>query len=123
MKRIIFWGVTLIAVVCVLMPVSSFAKAKWTIKFGHDHKLSSPHHAAALMIKERLESGSSGEIQVTVFPDQTLGTGVQMVEMLQAGAIQMLGTATSQVQPIHPPMQVLSLPFLFKTKEDFYRNL
>lgn len=116
--------VILLSVLCLALWNAPFSQAaKYEIKFGHDHKETSPHHKAALWVKEKLERESNGEIAVTIFPSQMLGTGIQMVEMLQAGAIQLLAVPTSNVQVIQPGLQVLGLPFLFPDQETLYEKL
>jgi hypothetical protein len=64
-------------------------------------------------LKKLVEEGSNGEIAVKIFPSQLLGTGLQMSEMVQAGALEILAIPTSNMQVLHPSLQVLDLPFLF----------
>lgn len=115
-------GALIALLCCALTPINASA-AKYQIKFGHDHKDTSPHHQAALWLKNKLEKESNGEIEVTIYPTQMLGTGPQMVEMLQTGAIQMLAVPISNVQSIQPAMQVLELPFLFPDQKALYAKL
>jgi tripartite ATP-independent transporter DctP family solute receptor len=89
------------------------AAPKWSIKFGHDQPEKSPHHDGALYFKKLVEEGSKGEIEVKMFPTQLMGTGVQMSEMVQAGALEILAIPTSNMQVLQPALQVLDLPFLF----------
>jgi tripartite ATP-independent transporter DctP family solute receptor len=120
MKRLITLS---LALVFIWALTSTASAAKWNIKFGHDHKETSPHHKAALWMKEQIEKGSNGEIAVEIFPSQLLGTGIQMVEMVQTGALQLLAVPTSNVQVIHPPLQILGLPFLFTSSDKLYEAL
>jgi C4-dicarboxylate-binding protein DctP len=99
------------------------AAAKWNIKFGHDQPEKSPHHDGALYFKKLVEEGSNGEIAVKLFPSQLLGTGLQMSEMVQAGALEILAIPTSNMQVLHPSLQVLDLPFLFPDREALFRVL
>ncbi len=122
MKRYLAMILTLALMLTWGLPGPAMA-AKWTIKFGHDHKETSPHHRAALWMKEQIEKGSGGEIEVKIYPTQLLGTGIQMVEMVQAGALELLAVPTSNVQVIHPAMQILGLPFLFTSSEAMYEAL
>ncbi len=94
--------------------------ATWEMRFGHDQREKSPHHDAALYLKKLIEEGSNGDINVTVYPNQLLGSGVQMVEMVQAGAIEMIAVPTAKIQVIAPAFQILDLPFLFPSKKDLY---
>jgi C4-dicarboxylate-binding protein DctP len=50
-----------------------------------------------------------------------LGSGVQTVEQVQAGAIEAACLPTAWVAPIAPSVQVLDLPFLFPSREVAYR--
>jgi len=46
-----------------------------------------------------------------------------MSEMVQAGALEILAIPTSNMQVLHPPLQVLDLPFLFPDREALFRIL
>lgn len=123
MKRILYVTISLLTVVALMSAGPALAAAKWKIKFGHDHKEDSAHHKAALFMKKKIEEGSNGEIQISIYPTQLLGTGIQMVEMVQAGALELLAVPTSNVQVIHPPLQILGLPFLFENREELHKAL
>jgi tripartite ATP-independent transporter DctP family solute receptor len=108
-------------VICMILAFSfsltilsvGLAAPKWVAKFGHDQPEKSPHHDGALYFKKLVEEGSKGEIEVKLYPSQLLGTGLQMSEMVQAGALELLAIPTSNMQVLHPALQVLDLPFLF----------
>ncbi len=122
MKRILV--LALLSSVIILAAVGAApAAAKWNIKLGHDQPEKSPHHDGALYFKKLVEEGSQGEIAVKVFPSQLLGTGLQMSEMVQAGALEVLAIPTSNMQVLHPALQVLDLPFLFPDREALFRVL
>ena len=97
--------------------------AKWNAKLGHDQPATSPHHQALVKFKDTVEKGSNGEIAIEIFDHQKLGTGIQMVEMVQAGALEFLAVPTSNVQVIEPAFQVLDLPFLVSSRDDLYKLL
>ncbi len=115
-----------LALLAVLLfaPLAGIASAApVNIRFGHDQTEQSPHHEAALYFKQLVEDGSNGKLTVTVYPNQLLGTGVQMVEMVQAGAVEMIAVPTAKIQVVAPCFQVLDLPFLFAGKEELYKVL
>jgi tripartite ATP-independent transporter DctP family solute receptor len=107
----------------VAMEGAATAAPKWKIKLGHDHKEDSPHHEAALMFKKKVEEATKGEIEITIHPTGLLGTGIQMVEMVQAGALELLAIPTSNVQVIHPALQIMELPFLFPNRDEMNKAL
>ena len=123
MKRIVTVGFLAAFLFTIAGAGTASAAAKWNIKFGHDQPEKSPHHDGALYFKKLVEEGSQGEIAVKIFPSQLLGTGVQMSEMVQAGALEVLAIPTSNMQVLHPALQVLDLPFLFPDREALFRVL
>lgn len=121
MKRILVIGLIFSVTLTLASPGTISAAAKWNIKFGHDQPEKSPHNDGALYFKKLVEEGSNGEIAIKIFPSQLLGTGLQMSEMVQAGALEVLAIPTSNMQVLHPSLQVLDLPFLFPDREALFR--
>ncbi len=113
----------LFIVVSFVVTAAPAMAAKYKMRFGHDQTEQSPHQEAALYLKKLIEEGSNGEIEVTIYPNQLLGSGTQMVEMVQAGAVEMIAVPTAKIQAVAPTFQILDLPFLFSTKEDLYKEL
>ena len=97
------------------------ASAQTVIKMGHDQPEKSTHHQAALKWKAAVEARSKGAYRVELFPASTLGSGVAMVEQLQAGAIQAVAVPSAWIAPIVPDVQVLDLPFLFPSRDVLYK--
>jgi C4-dicarboxylate-binding protein DctP len=97
------------------------APAQTVIKVGHDQPDRSTHHQAALKWKELVEARTGGKVQVRLFPAMVLGSGTQMVEQTQAGALEVSILPTGWVAPLAPSVQVLDLPFLFPSREVLYR--
>ncbi len=107
--------------VAALSLTSIGASAQTTIKLGHDQPDRSTHHQAALKWKELVESRTNGQVRVQVFPSMQLGSGTQMVEQVQAGAVEAAVLPTGWIAPVSPPVQVLDLPFLFPNREIAYK--
>jgi C4-dicarboxylate-binding protein DctP len=97
------------------------ALAQATIKVGHDQPEPSTHHQAALKWKELVEQRTGGKLKVQVFPSSQLGSGTQMVEQVQAGALEVAILPTAWIAPLAPSVQVLDLPFLFPSREVAHR--
>ncbi len=95
--------------------------AQTTMKLGHDQPDRSTHHKAAQKFKELVESRTDGKIKVDIFPSMMLGSGTQMVEQVQAGALEAAVLPTGWIAPIVQQVQVLDLPFLFPSREILYR--
>src|SRR5512147_2392037 len=95
------------------LALAGHAQSQTVIKVGHDQPDRSTHHQAALKWKELVEARTSGQVQVRLFPAMTLGSGTQMVEQVQAGALEVAILPTGWVAPLAPSVQILDLPFLF----------
>ncbi|WP_026380663.1 TRAP transporter substrate-binding protein [Afifella pfennigii] len=96
------------------------AQAETLIKLGHDQPEDSTHHQAALRWKELVEERTDGEVKVQIFPSRLLGSGTQMIEQAQAGAIEAVVLPTGWAAPFAPSVSVLDLPFLFPSRETTY---
>jgi tripartite ATP-independent transporter DctP family solute receptor len=100
---------------------ASMAHAQTVIKVAHDQPERSSHHQAALKWKELVEARTGGKYQVRMYPAMLLGSGTQMVEQTQAGALEVSILPTGWIAPLAPSVQVLDLPFLFPSREVAYR--
>ena len=110
-----------ISIISMIGLLSAGANAQVTIKLGHDQPDTSTHHAAAEKWKELVEERTGGAVTVEIFPASQLGSGTQMVEQVQAGALEAAVLPTAWVAPLAPSVQVLDLPFLFPSREVAYR--
>ncbi len=84
-----------------------------TMRFGSDSPMAAPHTKSALVMKELVEKGTSGRVQVTVFPDGQLGGGMAMTNSIKTGSLDATVTAVSLISPAVPEIDVFSLPFLY----------
>ena len=115
-------GTRLIAIaVMTVLAWSAGSAAALTIKLGHDQPERSTHHQAAVKWKELVESRTKGSVKVNLFPAQLLGTGTQMVEQVQAGALEAALIPTAWIAPVAPSVQILDLPFLFPSRDVAYK--
>jgi tripartite ATP-independent transporter DctP family solute receptor len=112
---------TAFAALAAVVWAGTAGAATLTIKLGHDQTERSTHQQAALKWKELVESRTRGDVKVTIFPAQLLGTGTQMVEQVQAGALEAALIPTAWIAPVAPSVQILDLPFLFPNRAVVYR--
>jgi tripartite ATP-independent transporter DctP family solute receptor len=85
-----------------------------TMRFGSDSPIGAPHTKSALVMKELIESRTSGRVQVIVFPDAQLGANGAMTNSIKAGTLDAVVTAVSILSPAVPEIDVFSLPFLYQ---------
>lgn len=79
---------------------------------------------AANIFKEEIEKLSEGKVNVTVFPNASLGGERKAAESVKMGTIEMSVLCPDGVLPLWiPDTQALSIPYLFKDREDAYAKL
>ncbi len=95
--------------------VSAQAAPVKVLKYAHFQSadLSSPKQAAALAFESCVEGKTSGSIDVQVYPASQLGTGPEVLEGLQLGAIQMAAIHDGPISAFYKPFSVLALPYVF----------
>jgi C4-dicarboxylate-binding protein DctP len=100
------------------------AKAEYTIRLAYYDgptwpnigKVPLPEHAFALVFKSMVEANSNGKIAVELFGGNALGDTKATMEMAMSGSIEMVIT-TGTVASIYPKVQVIFLPYVFKSDE------
>jgi len=94
--------------------IGKASAAPITMRFGSDSPLAAPHTKSALVMKEMVEKGTSGRVEVTIFPDGQLGGNMSMTNGIKSGTLDAVVTAVSVVAPAVPDVDVFSLPFLYR---------
>lgn len=127
--KTIRWGLVLCIMVSValILPGQVSAGAKQVqIKCGVPGVPSELYVQGMLAIAAtaKAEGAKRGyEINMQVFPNSSLGGGSQQaeLELLQAGAIQMLNYSSANFAAFEPKISILSMPFLFAGFDDAYK--
>jgi TRAP-type transport system periplasmic protein len=101
--------------------IGKASAAPVTMRFGSDSPIGSPHTKSALVLKELVESGTAGRVQVTVFPDGQLGGNGLMTNSVKAGTLDAVVTSISYISAAVPETDVFNLPFLYKDTEQVLR--
>ena len=85
---------------------------KVVLRFGHDMPTKSPQHDAALRFAKLVDEHSGGQVQIKVFPNQSLGTDRQMLAMAMKGELDIVLPPTAKLSHIIPELQIFDLPYL-----------
>lgn len=76
---------------------------------------------AAQAFADKINELSSGQMQATVYPNSQLGSEREATEGVKMGSIEMtVVTSDGAVPSFVPETQVLSIPYMFETKEEAY---
>ena len=106
--------------------LTSFAigeEINYVIKFGYseaDIPGSTGESFMANTFKNEVERLSLGKVKVITYPGSILGNNPEMVEQTQEGIIQMTGIVDAGLVAFYPAVQVLSIPYLWKTHKIAY---
>jgi len=94
--------------------ISTAAVAEVKIKFAEVHPAGYPPVVAEQEMGKKLEEQSKGEISFKMFAGGVLGSEKEVVEQVQANAIQMTRVSLGIVGPVVPDVNVFNLPFVFR---------
>lgn len=107
-----------------LCSFASPALAALEFKFAHSGSLEHQYQIGAEHFKKLVEEKSGGEIKVNIFPQAQLGSEREEAEGVRMGTIEVTAIAAGGALPSFvPEMQVLGVPYLFKTREQVYSVL
>jgi C4-dicarboxylate-binding protein DctP len=95
---------------------------KIVLRFGHDLSVQSPQHEAAVEFAKRVAQRSIGQIQIDVYPHQSLGSDRQMLAMAQKDELDIILPPTAKMSHIIPQLQIFDLPYLFSDSKSAQFN-
>ncbi|OLO06034.1 MULTISPECIES: TRAP transporter substrate-binding protein [Salinicola] len=87
--------------------------ADYTLKFGHLANEQNIWNKAALKFKALVEANSDGRIEVQVFPNEQLGSEMDVINSIQLGTADMTITGES-LQNWAPAAAMMAVPYLFR---------
>ncbi|OJY28441.1 MAG: C4-dicarboxylate ABC transporter [Rhodobacterales bacterium 65-51] len=103
----------------VLMGASAMA-AEVTLKLGHLANEENIWHKAALKFAEEVAALTEGRVEVVVYPNETLGKEIDVINGMQLGTADMTITGES-LQNWAPKAALLALPYAYKSLEHMDR--
>ncbi|MDF1608878.1 TRAP transporter substrate-binding protein [Hoeflea sp. YIM 152468] len=109
-------GKTLLAVCAAGLMATSAMAAEMTLKLGHLANEDNPWHKASVKFGEELNSLTDGRIEVQVFPNESLGKEIDLINGMQLGTVDMTITGES-LQNWAPMAALLAVPYAYKSIE------
>ncbi len=94
------------------------AEAAYQLKFGTLAPAGTPWADLLEEFKEKVESQTKGEVKVRVFLNGILGDERAMLQKMKFGQLSGGGFSTGGISTVVPELQVLELPFLFRSSEE-----
>ena len=108
----------LIAVVAVLTAIIStpLSAQELTLKLGHLANEQNPWHKASVKFGQELSRLTDGRIAVEVYPNESLGKEIDLINGMQLGTVDMTITGES-LQNWAPKAALLAVPYAYKSIE------
>ena len=98
------------------LSTSAFA-ADMTLKLGHLANEQNAWHLASLKFAEEVSKLTDGRIEVEVYPNESLGKEIDLINGMQLGTVDMTITGES-LQNWAPMAALLALPYAYKSLEN-----
>ena len=108
----------LVAVVAVLAAIIStpLSAQELTLKLGHLANEQNPWHKASVKFGQELSRLTDGRIAVEVYPNESLGKEIDLINGMQLGTVDMTITGES-LQNWAPKAALLAVPYAYKSIE------
>jgi tripartite ATP-independent transporter DctP family solute receptor len=92
-----------------------------TLKFGSDSPIGAAHTKSAVVFKDLVERGTSGRVEVAIFPDGQLGSNGPMTNSIKSGTLDAVVTDVTYISTAVPEADVFNLPFLYTDTQQVLR--
>ena len=113
----VFWLKNFVAVGSLSLVAGFAATAQEvTLKLGHLANEQNAWHLASVKFGEELESLTSGRIMVEIFPNESLGKEMDLINGMQLGTVDMTITGES-LQNWAPMAALLAVPYAYSSTE------
>ena len=109
-------GMTVVGTIAAVMLAGSAFAADLTLKLGHLANEDNIWHKAALKFGEELKTLTNGRIEVEVFPNESLGKEMDLINGMQLGTADMTISGES-LQNWAPMAALLAVPYAYKSLE------
>lgn len=99
------------------------AKAAAELRLGHPAETTHPVHIAAESMADRIAERTGGEVQITLFPNNTLGAPPEMAQQTRAGAIDMTILNPANIEALSSTIGCVNIPYQFDDYDHAHRVL
>lgn len=108
------WKMPALAAVVAALAAMPAAAQEMTLKLGHLANEDNPWHLASVRFGEELSKLTGGRIEVEVFPNESLGKEIDLINGMQLGTVDMTITGES-LQNWAPMAALLAVPYAYKS--------
>ena len=97
------------------------AAAQTTLRLAHHHAVGGTVDQAANKFAELVNAKTKGALQVKVFPAAQLGQEREAYGLANTGVVDLSITSLGILDQVYPPINVTSLPFVFRDWDHVYK--
>lgn len=108
--------------ICFAVPVQA-KEEKVTLRLGFEVSMDSAQGVGAKEMARVASEMSKGKIDIQLFPDQKLGTGPQMIEMVKKGELDLFQGGAGMFSSMEGRLNVFDIPYLFDSVDQAYKVL
>lgn len=103
--------------------VTGRAAAAAELRLTHPADTSHPVHTTTVTMIERIEERTDGEVKITLFPNNALGSPTEAAQQTRAGAIDMMILNPANIEALSSTIGVVNIPYQFDDYGHAHRTL
>ena len=108
---------------CFAAPAQAKEEQPLNLRLGFEVSLDSAQGVGAKEMAKVASQLSKGKIAIELFPDQKLGTGPQMIEMVKKGELDIFQGGAGMFSSMEGRLNVFDIPYLFDSVDQAYKVL
>jgi tripartite ATP-independent transporter DctP family solute receptor len=105
------------------LPAIRPARAAVELRLTHPADLSHPVHVEAEAMVKRISDRTNGEVKITIFPNNALGSPVEAAQQTRLGAIDMMLLNPANIEALSKTIGVINIPYQFDSYEHAHKTL
>ncbi|WP_394171875.1 TRAP transporter substrate-binding protein [Thalassotalea litorea] len=113
----------ILALALVLSGCGQDHQANVSIRLAHGLDIQHPVHKSLQYMDQQLQTISSGQMRLEIYPSGQLGSEREIIELLQIGTLGMTKVSASSLEAFVPEMKVFSVPYLFNDQAHYWKTL
>ena len=117
---------TLALAVAAFLTFAGFSKVEAQVvqmKFAHYAEETHPGHLAAKQFAAKVEERTKGQVKISIYPANVLGSPPEQCEQVRLGAIDMTLPTQGALDKYVKAFSVVMLPFMYDDYDHVYRTL
>lgn len=111
------------AAVTLYAPSIISARAAVSLRLTHPAELTHPVHVEAEAMAKRIAERTGGEVNISIFPNNSLGSPTEAAQQTRLGAIDMMLLNPANIEALSKTIGVINIPYQFDSYEHAHKTL